>query len=290
MHYRKLELEEQPLILPLWEVCFPDFWEQLAVKNGKLPYEEICFAAFDGSRAAGHCGIIPYSIECGGKNFSMAGIASVATLPEYRKQGIARDLCKFAAVWAENHGFESAPLYTAFFRVYESASWRKLTVPPALSAPAGDGACWKTGSELTAQEKSLIAEVYSVSGSFDGKVLRQDSGTLHSWERIFTEPDFLFAATDRMYALKADDTIIEFNAYPGVPLTSQKEFFQTLGCNGKADFYLPPSPTVKELLAALELHPSTHDPMHGELPMVLDFGGRNFHSAHEIFFPAADKF
>ena len=290
MIIRKLELDEQPLILPLWELCFPDFWEQLAVKNGKLPYEEICFAAFDGCRAVGHCGIIPYTIECGGKLFRMAGIASVATLPEYRHRGIARDLCGFAAVWAENLGFESAPLYTAYFRVYESASWRKLAVPPALSASSGNGASWKRGSELTAQEKSLIPEIYSVSGSFDGKVIRQTSGTLHSWERIFAEPDFLFAVTEKMYSVKADETVIEFNALPDVPLASRKEFFHTLGSNGKTDFLLPPAPEIKELLSSLELQPSPHDPMHGELPMIRDFGNRHFHSAHEIFFPVTDKF
>ncbi|MBE6356915.1 MAG: GNAT family N-acetyltransferase [Lentisphaerae bacterium] len=290
MDIRQLASSEQQLILPLWEVCFPDFWEQLAVKNGKIPYEEISFAAFDGNMAVGHCGIIPYTIQCGGKNHMMAGIASVATLPEYRNRGIAKNLCRFAAQWAQNRSFISAPLYTAHFRVYESASWRKLTLPPALQTAAGSGANWKSGSQLTAEEKSCIAEIYAASEVFDGKVLRQVSGTLHSWERIFAEPGFLFTSTDRMYALKADETIIELNALPGTPPAYRKDFFDTLGYRGTVNFHLPETSTVRILLSGREMTTSDRDPMHGELPMVLDFGSKDFHTVNHIFFPAADKF
>lgn len=290
MDIRKLDFAEQHLILPLWEICFPDFWEQLAVKNGILPYEEICFAAFDGSCAAGHCGIIPYTIECGGNLYRMAGIASVATLPEYRKQGIARELCEFAARWAEDNGFESAPLYTSFFRVYESASWRKLAAPPALAAASGSGAEWKTGSELTAAEKSEIPLIYGNSGSFDGKVIRQKSGTLHSWERIFMEPEFRFAVSSGIYAVKVDDTVIELNCLPDTPFSAQLEFFNTLGTDGTVNFYLPPAAAIRKLLAQINHTVSPADPMHGEAPMIRDFGKGDFHTKNNIFFPIVDKF
>ena len=56
---RRLKNDEQQMILPLLGACFPDYWEQIAVKSGKMPFEEISFAAFDGDKVIANCGIIP---------------------------------------------------------------------------------------------------------------------------------------------------------------------------------------------------------------------------------------
>ena len=107
---RRLETAEQPQILPLIGRCFPDYWEQIACNSGKMPFEEISFAAFDDDVPTGHCGVIPYEIWCNGKVYPMAGIASVATSPEYRKQGIAANLCRMVMAWAREQKFHSLPL------------------------------------------------------------------------------------------------------------------------------------------------------------------------------------
>ena len=60
LNIRLLENSEQSLILPLLGKSFPDYWEQLALSSGKMPYEEISFAAFDTDKVIGHCGVIPY--------------------------------------------------------------------------------------------------------------------------------------------------------------------------------------------------------------------------------------
>lgn len=290
---RRLEAYEQNLILPLWGECFADYWEQLAMKSGRMPYEEISFAAFDGEKVVGHCGIIPYRILCKEEIFSMAGIASVAVTPAYRKQGIARELCRLAANWAKDNGFTSAPLYTAHCRVYESAGFRVLDrISSAKEIVGGKRTAalsWNRGSGLTDAEKANIIRLYEQSPAFDGKVLRDNFGTLHSWERIFAEPDFRFAAVPKMYAIKIDDTIVEmaFDA-DQTTVADRKRLFYQLGAQ---KLYLPETPVIQELLDGVETVPfSAKEVMHGECVMVQDMGEKEFHREHQVFFPVTDKF
>ena len=288
---RLLSAEEQAKILPLLGKCFPDYWEQIASECGKMPFEEISFAAFDGDRPVGHCGIIPYTIWCEGNLSRMAGIASVATDPDYRKMGIAVNLCRFAAQWAQENGFASLPLYTGFFRVYEAANWRKMDVPETVSVKvSAPPVLWRHGSELTSAEKTQIIDIYNNSENFNGKVLRQDSGTLHSWARVFGEPGFTFAKIPDAYAIKADSAVIELGFADVMPLAARKDFFASLAENGSVECLLAPTAANTQIISGFSQEKSTIDAMHGERPMVLDLGSGNFHTRYTIFFPVADKF
>ena len=288
---RLLSAAEQYKILPLWQECFPDYWEQLAVANGQIPYEEISFAAFDGETAIAHCGIIPYDIWCGNRLYRMGGIASVATAPAYRKRGIAAELCGFAANWAAENGFDSLPLYTGLFRVYEAAKWRKLEVPETyLIRISGKALSWCKGDELTAAEKNEIIKLYEAGEKFDGKVLRQNSGTLHSWARIFAEPEFRFAVIPGSYAVKSGNVVIETGFAPESGDRERQKFLAGLSENGQVSCYLPPTADNRRLLNSFPLEKSSFDAMHGERPMVRDFGAGEFHRIHNIYFPVVDKF
>lgn len=288
---RMLPPSEQMAILPLWGKCFPDYWEQLALEQGKIPYEEISFAAFDGEKVIAHCGIIPYKIWCKNRICLMGGIASVATDPDYRKRGIAAGLCRMTADWAEKNGFESLPLYTGFFRVYEVAGWRRLEVPYGISVEVSRLSLpWMQANSLTSDEKNEICRIYEMSEVFDGKVLRQDSGTLHSWERIFAEPEFLFARIPGAYAIKSGGVVIETGFDNAMTLSARTEFFSALGKNGRVDCFLPPTGTNSAVLDNFPQQMSASDAMHGERPMVKDLGAGDFHVANSIFFPVTDKF
>lgn len=289
---RLLKKSEQHLILPLLGKSFPDYWEQLALKNGKMPYEEISFAAFEGDKVVGHCGIIPYRILCDNSVVPMAGVASVAVAPDYRKRGIARELCCFAAQWAKEEKFVSLPLYTAHCRVYESAGWAVLETLGAKRIVSGKKTAalsWEHGSLLSEKEKENIIRLYNNSPEFAGKVLRDDIGTLHSWERIFAEPEFRFAVVPKMYAIKTGNTVIEIAFdIPETSVADRKRLFYQLGVQ---KLFLPETEIVKELLAGVEFEEiSPDDVMHGEKVMVLDVDGRNFHDSRQIFFPITDKF
>ncbi len=287
---RRLENHEQKMILPLLGTCFPDYWEQIAVKSGKMPFEEISFAAFDKDKAVAHCGVIPYEIKCDNNIFKMAGIASVATLPEYRNQGLAAKLCCTAAQWAKENKFTSLPLYTAHFRVYEVNNWEILHTPPALKIVSGKKTAaisWCKGCELSDAEKNNIIRLYESSPGFNGKVIRKNSGTLHSWDRIFNEPDFRFAAVPKMYAVKVDNTVIELNFdFHNTSLADRKRLFYQLGAE---NIHLPETPIFQELFSGVEFEISNIDIAHGEKVMIRDIDAY-FHKLNRIFFPIADKF
>ena len=56
MEIVKLSPDEQKQILPLLGRCFPEYWEQLAAKEQKMPFDEISFAAYKNGILCGHCG------------------------------------------------------------------------------------------------------------------------------------------------------------------------------------------------------------------------------------------
>ena len=287
---RLLQGDEQKMILPLLGKCFPDYWEQIALKTGKMPFEEISFAAFDGDIPVAHCGIIPYEMYCNGQIFKMAGIASVATDPNYRKQGIARNLCELATSWAAENGFASLPLYTAFFRVYEAAGWHQLEIPATLAARvSAPSFVWRSGNQLTMEEQQEIVKLYAGSEIFDGKVLRKNSGTLHSWQRIFQDIEFQFAVIPGAYAIRSGGVVIECGFDVEMTAAERENFFAGLNTDGIVTFLLPPTADNTEVVSTLKCETSSLDAMHGERPMVLDIIP-DFHRQNQIFFPVTDKF
>ena len=89
------------------------------------------------------------------------------------------------------------------------------------------------GRELSSAEKNSIIQLYENSPQFNGKVKRQDSGTLHSWERIFNEPEFTFLLSPAGYAIEANRVIVEANFLPGTSDRVIRDFL------GDSPFYLP---------------------------------------------------
>ncbi|MBQ9787080.1 MAG: GNAT family N-acetyltransferase [Lentisphaeria bacterium] len=292
LNMRSLNNEEQSLILPLLGECFSEYWEQLACRSGKMPYYELSFAAFDGDKVVGHCGVIPYRVWCGGVVFPMAGVASVAVTPAYRNRGIAGKLCAVAVEWAKKNNFVSMPLFTAHTAVYEGNGFREVALPDAREIASGKRTAalsWSRGRDLTDREKENIIRLYRNAPSFNGKVMRDDSGTLHSWERIFAEPEFRFAAVPKMYAVKCGDTIIELAYdYAQTTVADRKRLFYQLGAH---KFFLPESAELAELLDGVDTFAvSSAEVLHGEKAMALDLSSVPFHQENRIFFPVTDKF
>ncbi len=95
--------------------CFDVWAERKIIFKGRFPFREFSFVARNQSgETVGHLGIIPFDVQDGNKGvIRMAGVASVATAPEYRKCGIASLLCQTASAWASENGFAAMPLYTS---------------------------------------------------------------------------------------------------------------------------------------------------------------------------------
>ena len=245
----------QPAVIPVLARCFEE-WQGAWERGGKFPFLELSFIAREPEQhhIIGHVGIMPFRISDGrGGIRKAAGIASVATLPEYRGKKIAARLCTMAAEWAAQEGYENA-----------------------------DGSGWRKGSELSAEERETIRMFYETSFDFPGKVLRADSGDFHSWERMFREGFLLWKCTENGYAVRQENTLAELCVRPG----HAAEF--AAGCT---DTFLPSShPAAAELLEngfrAYGADEPVPDIRHGECMMASPLEA----VPGDFFFPLTDKF
>ncbi len=291
--YRILPIEEQWKAAELMGKCFPDYWEQLAASQKRFPYDEMSFAAESGGELAGHLGLMFFDISDGnGQYLRQAGVASVAVLPEYRKQGIAETLCRNAVEWAENENIADLPLFTGLFRVYEKSGWRiyENSKPKTamLSVPKNPVSLRK-GSDLTLTEQKQIQELYRNGFDFPGKVRRGTGSAFHHWPRIFSEPDFRFLPAPDGYIIIRDNTVAEAFFKPDTPPEKQIELLsQGADKDGAVTLALPESSPVWDMLEKqnIPLAPAKHDPCHGEKPMLY----RQSPKECNLYFPLVDKF
>ena len=292
LEIRQLAPGEQSQILPLLGRCFPAYWEQIAARGRKMPFDELSFAAFSGGTAAGHCGLILYRVrDARGGTALMGGVASVAVAPEWRGRGVAAQLCETLIRWAEAEPeLVSLPLYTELFRVYEKSGWRRFD-PPAAGFAEGIASTlsWRRGADLSTEEKAAVTALYAGMPDYPGKVIRGNGAAFHDWPRIFAEPEFRFALDGtQQYAIRVEGTLAEVGFVPGTPAAVRGRFIRSaLGPDG-AEMLLPPSVVSG---TALTVGPARTDPMHGERVMVLDLKGAEFHRANPgQFFSLVDKF
>lgn len=194
--------------------CFPVWAERKRIFQ-RFPFRELSFIASDGDTCCGHLGIIPMeSVNSDGTIIRLAGVASVAVLPEYRKCGIAGKLCQAASHWAEENGFDALPLYTSVMRVYEKNGWQifpaEMSTLKAPAATSDTGNFWKPAAALTRQEKSFIIDCYENMPPLPGRIIRlADDYAANSWHRLFSKDNCRFHLTDSGYILALDGVIAE---------------------------------------------------------------------------------
>lgn len=212
------DTELQRNAIPMLARCFEE-WQMFHAKYGnKFIFREISFVALnEKDEIVGHVGIMPFDVLDGEHNvIRMAGIASVGTDPEYRGRGIASQLCRNAAEWADENGFDCLPLYTSFNRVYESCGWENFdmrSVSIVNRNPREKKG--RKGSELTAVEKAFIMNCYDRMGVFAGKVIRTNDNAFHGWDRIFRETFFDWYIDKNGYAVAFEGVLAEFFALDG---------------------------------------------------------------------------
>lgn len=204
----------QQMALNVLARCFPVWAERRRIFK-RFPFRELSFIAKDGDKCCGHLGLIPMETYGNdGTLIRLAGVASVAVLPEYRSCGIAGKLCQAATCWAEENGFDALPLYTSLIRVYEKNGWQIFPVEmSALKAPdatSDTGNFWRTSDSLSEKEKSFIIHCYMNMPPLPGRIIRlTDDYAANSWHRLFNKDDCLIHLAESGYILALDGVIAE---------------------------------------------------------------------------------
>ena len=277
---------EQNECIPMLAVCFDEFVQLQKVYGNRMPFTEESFIArsSDG-RIAGHVGIMPMKAHAGdGSIIKMAGIASVGVHPDFRRRGIAVQLCENAVAWAKEHGYGLLPLFTGLDHVYESCGWQNYTMRSiTLENPFFKEKGGKSGTALSADEKSLIADCYEKAPVFSGKIIREKDVLFHSWNRMFGFSEFTWHVSEDGYALEWENTVAEVCGTGDISSLCQ---------NIKRAFLAPSDPAVLALTEAGWRVAAKDDNQpefwHGENVMVRAAdSGLN---PGDLFYSLADKF
>src|SRR5699024_987951 len=123
-----------------------------------------------------HC--IQLSSYVYGKQFRMGGISSVATWPEYRRQGMVKHLLKHALSYMKDQGITISFLHPFSFDFYRKFGWELAFSNKAYTIPIeylknierGDGYVRRINNDLT----PLQAIYHAYAKRFTGPIVRDD--------------------------------------------------------------------------------------------------------------------
>jgi predicted N-acetyltransferase YhbS len=138
-------------IIDLTGRTFKKFWEWRErcrrgyIRNG--PYDwEASRLAFDGDVLVGHFGVYDLSLRFGGAVLRVAGVGAVATHPDWRGQGLMKELAAAAVDGLDAAGYDASLLYGipgfyhrfGYVTAWPDMEWRVETKElPTGALPAG---------------------------------------------------------------------------------------------------------------------------------------------------------
>jgi len=164
----------------MWEV-FPydrPIYEVL-MKEGDSFFPMRNYALYSGDTLLGNSGIFPFKVWVGGHWEEIYGIGAVATMPEYRRQGVASRLLKHCMSLIDDRNIPSV-LFTELDEVYRplgfnviNQDYRAITVKEKLFEKPGDN--FRTINTLSENDLESIARLYFSSPEYTGKVMREES-------------------------------------------------------------------------------------------------------------------
>jgi ribosomal protein S18 acetylase RimI-like enzyme len=134
--FRALLPHEQSECLQLWTQVFTPgdtyFVRYFEDPLWKPDYTRVC--EVDGKLVAA-VQIVRRAVRLNGQQVWMAGIANVATLPEYRGRGFASQLLRDAQEVIDSEDFLFGLLFTGIHDFYARLGWHMLELPLPVSAP-----------------------------------------------------------------------------------------------------------------------------------------------------------
>lgn len=146
----------------------------------------IIWGYMDDEKIAAKLHLIPLTTYINGKEFKMGGINSVATWPEYRRQGMAKHLMYHALQYMKKEGYTITflhPFSFAFYRQYgfeHTFSLKRYIIPAEKMSGRwqGNGYVRRSGLDIP-----LLNSIYA-------DYAKQFTGTIHRDEKWWKERSF----------------------------------------------------------------------------------------------------
>ncbi|HLR72197.1 MAG TPA: GNAT family N-acetyltransferase [Pseudogracilibacillus sp.] len=155
-------------------------------KKKKEAERHIIWGYMDNEKIAAKLHLIPLTTYINGKEFEMGGISSVATWPEYRRQGMAKQLMYHALKYMKKEGYTITflhPFSFAFYRQYgfeHTFSLKRYTIPSEKMSGRwqGNGYVRRSGFDIP-----LLNSIYT-------DYAKQYTGTINRDEKWWKERSF----------------------------------------------------------------------------------------------------
>lgn len=139
--------EELDTVFAIVGEVFPvgrDYFERRLVHDSTYDPKTTWVATVDGTIAS-TVQIFPFSIRVEETELKVGGIGSVATLPDYRGQGLSQGILKQISHWMKEQEYDLSLLFAAITPFYEKSGWNIVPEPyyelkidsiPALDEPS----------------------------------------------------------------------------------------------------------------------------------------------------------
>jgi predicted N-acetyltransferase YhbS len=161
LEMRPIQPGEYPLALDLWDLAFTpgrSYFERY-YRDDPWYQEGDSLGAFDGERLVSAVHVCRRPLEWAGRTLWCGAIANVATHPDYRRQGLSRDLLRLAIRRMEATGLDFSMLFTGQYGHYAALGWEQVVTPRA-SVTLADPAPIPSGLAVEAAVYGPAAELY----------------------------------------------------------------------------------------------------------------------------------
>jgi predicted acetyltransferase len=150
----------------LWANVFPDgraFFQRRLDYDSSYVFETTWAAHVDGVLAAA-IQIFPYQTAVGDRCLTIGGIGNVATLPQYRRMGLAQAILRAQLRWMKASDYDASLLFTGIHSFYEQLGWERMTVQKWHLRPAAVASAEGTSTTMvrrfTEQDLPALMQIY----------------------------------------------------------------------------------------------------------------------------------
>lgn len=220
---KQLSASDYPEVFELSQFAFQyKLSEEVLQKKEKEAQRHTIWGYMDGERIAAKLHLIPLTSYINGKPFKMGGISSVATWPEYRRQGMAKQLLYHALTHMKESGQTISylhPFSFSFYRQYgfeHVFNYKRYTIPAEKMAGRWQGKGYVRRSGLDIQVLDAIYTDYAK--RYNGTLKRDEKW----WkQRAFKQVEQIAIAYNNddepegyiHYHVKNDEMVVEEIAY-----------------------------------------------------------------------------